>query len=60
MREHNLNYRVINDAKGAFAQKFDIGVYPTTLIYNGKGELKFTEVGYSTTLGLQARIELIK
>jgi thiol-disulfide isomerase/thioredoxin len=60
MKEQGLSYRVINDAKGALAQKFDIGVYPTTLIYNAKGELKFTEVGYSTTFGLQARIELIK
>ena len=60
MNEHDLDYRVINDAKGALAQKFNIGVYPTTLIYNAKGELKFTEVGYSTTLGLQARLELIK
>ncbi len=60
MDERNLDYRVINDAKGALAQKFNIGVYPTTLIYNAKGELKFTEVGYSTTLGLQARLELIK
>ena len=60
MTEHALDYPVINDTKGALAQKFNIGVYPTTLIYNAKGELKFTEVGYSTTLGLQARIELIK
>ena len=60
MDEHELDYPVINDAKGALASKFNIGAYPTTLIYNAKGELKFTEVGYSTTLGLQARIELIK
>lgn len=60
MKEHDLDYPVINDAQGVLAKKFDIGVYPTTLLYNGKGELKFSEVGYSTTLGLQARLELIK
>ncbi|CAA6799906.1 MAG: Membrane protein, suppressor for copper-sensitivity ScsD [uncultured Sulfurovum sp.] len=60
MSEHDFDYRVINDANSALAQKFNIGAYPTTLIYNAKGELKFTEVGYSTTLGLQARLELIK
>lgn len=60
MKENNLDYRVINDEKGVLAQKFNIGAYPTTLLYNAKGELKFTEVGYSTTLGLQARLELIK
>ena len=60
MQEHNLAYRVINDEKGALAKKFNIEAYPTTLLYNPKGELKFSEVGYSTTLGLQARLELIK
>ena len=60
MNEHNLSYPVVNDSTGALAQKFDISAYPTTLIYNAKGELTFSEVGYSTTLGLQARIELIK
>ncbi|CAA6821909.1 MAG: Membrane protein, suppressor for copper-sensitivity ScsD [uncultured Sulfurovum sp.] len=59
MDEHNLDYKVINDTKGALAAKFNIEAYPTTLIYNTKGELKFTEVGYSTTLGLKARLELI-
>ena len=60
MRQKHLDYRVINDEKGTLAKKFNITAYPSTLIYNAKGELKFTEVGYSTTLGLQARIELIK
>jgi len=58
MSENSLDYRVINDASGVLAKKFGIEAYPTTLIYDKKGNLKFTEVGYSTTLGLQARIEL--
>jgi len=60
MKEHDLDYPVINDDKGVLAQKFDIGVYPTTLLYNAKGELEFSEVGYCTTFGLKARLELIK
>ena len=59
MQEHELSYKVIHDQAGELASKFNIEAYPTTLIYNGKGELKFTEVGYSTTLGLKARLELI-
>lgn len=58
MKEHDLSYKVINDQKGALAKRFHIEAYPTTLIYNGKGELKFAEVGYSTTLGLEARLGL--
>ncbi|HHD75520.1 MAG TPA: redoxin domain-containing protein [Campylobacterales bacterium] len=60
IQENNLEYRVINDRKGALAQKFDIDVYPTTLIYNGEGELSFSEVGYITSVGLEARLALIK
>jgi len=59
IKEHELTYKVIHDKNGKLAKKFNIEVYPTTLIYNKKGELKFTEVGYSTTLGLKARLELI-
>ena len=58
MREHNLSYTIINDSDGALAKKFGIEAYPTTLIYDRNGTLKFSEVGYSTTLGLQARIAL--
>ena len=59
MKEHELTYTVVHDQSGELAKKFNIEAYPTTLIYNKKGELKFTEVGYSTTLGLKARLELI-
>jgi len=59
MKQNLLNYRVVNDAQGTLAQKFNIEAYPTTLIYDSKGKLKFTEVGYSTTLGIKARIELL-
>ncbi len=59
MREHNLNYRVVNDNSGELSKEFGIEAYPSTLIYDRNGKLKFSEVGYTTTLGLQARIELI-
>jgi thiol-disulfide isomerase/thioredoxin len=58
MKEHSLSYKVINDNNGVLAKKFGIEAYPTTLIYDKDGKLKFSEVGYSTTLGLQARIAL--
>ena len=58
MKEHELDYRVVNDKSGSLANRFGIEAYPTTLIYDKDGKLKFTEVGYSTTLGLQARLQL--
>jgi len=60
MKEHGLTYNVISDRDGELSQRFNIEAYPTTLIYDAKGVLKFTEVGYTTTLGLKARVELLK
>lgn len=58
MKKHNLSYTVINDSDGSLAKRFGIEAYPTTLIYDRNGKLKFSEVGYSTTLGLHSRIAL--
>jgi len=56
MSEHQANFKVINDSSGEISSKFDIEVFPTTLIYDAKGELSFSEVGYTTTGGLLARM----
>jgi len=58
MKQNNLSYKVIDDYNGTLAREFNISVYPTTFIYNQKGELKFSEVGYTSTLGLKLRMFL--
>ena len=58
MKERKLSYKVVSDIEGSLAKKFNIEAYPTTLIYTKKGRLKFAEVGYSTTVGLKARLHL--
>ncbi len=60
MQEHGLSFKVLNDVDGTWATEFNIEVYPTTFIYDAKGELRFTEVGYTTTAGLFARLEWIE
>ncbi len=60
MQENGLSFKVINDVNGAWSTEFNIDVYPTTFIYDAKGKLRFTEVGYTTTAGLLARLEWIK
>jgi len=60
MRERDLGYRVINDKNGDLAKRFGVEVFPTTFIYDSNGTLKFSEVGYSTTLGLKARVALVR
>ena len=51
-----LDFAVVNDKYSSYAKKFNISAYPTTLIYNKNGELVFSEVGYTSTLGLFLRM----
>ena len=60
MEENGLSFKVFNDEDGAWTTAFKIKAYPTTFIYDAKGELRFTEVGYTTTAGLLARLEWIE
>ena len=58
MQERGLSFKVINDKEGKWAKQFKVEAYPTTFIYDSKGELHFTEVGYTTTAGLLARLKM--
>ena len=57
---NNLTFKVVNDEDGFYSRKFNIEVFPTTLIYDKDGKQKFSEVGYTTTAGLYSRMALIK
>ncbi len=56
MKENDLNYKVFDDQDGFFAQEFNVGVYPTTFIYDKNKELVFSEVGYTSSWGLWLRM----
>jgi thiol-disulfide isomerase/thioredoxin len=60
MKERGYSYSVINDISGELAKQFKVEAYPTTFIYDSNGTLQFVEVGYSTTIGLKARLALIQ
>lgn len=60
IQEKNLSFRVVNDFDGSLAKQFNVEVYPTTLIYNSKKELVFSDVGYTSTLGLYLRMFLVE
>ena len=60
LKENNLTFRVVNDEDSFFSSKFNIKAFPTTLIYDKEQNLKFSEVGYTTTAGLYSRMLLIK
>ncbi|MBN2768860.1 MAG: redoxin domain-containing protein [Campylobacterales bacterium] len=60
LKQKDLHFKVINDNEGKLAKKFGVNVYPTTFIYNAKNELKFSETGYISELGVRARVKLIQ
>ncbi len=56
MDEREYDYKVINDGQGQWAGTFNVEAFPTTFIYDADGELMFSEVGYTSTLGLLLRM----
>jgi len=56
LKEHGYNYKVINDKTGEISSRFKINAFPTTFIYNKDKKLIFSEVGYTSTLGLALRM----
>jgi len=56
MDKHSCNYKVLNDSDAKIAQQFKVAAFPTTFIYNSEGSLEFSEVGYTSTLGLYLRM----
>ncbi len=56
LQENNLNFKVINDKNAFIARDFNIAAYPTTFIYDKDKNLVFSEVGYTSTLGLFVRM----
>jgi len=60
LKERDLTFRVLNDVDGSWTKQFNVEVFPTTFIYDRSGELRFTEVGYTTTAGFLARLKLLE
>ncbi len=56
MLDNQLNYKVINDSSGLLAKKLNIAAYPTTFIYDKQRKIVFSEVGYTSTVGLFLRM----
>lgn len=58
VREQGLGFDVINDEYGDLSRQFGVKVVPTTFIIDASGNIRFVEVGYTSELGLRARLWL--
>lgn len=56
LEKNNLSFKVVNDDFATLSREFNIKAFPTTFIYDKNQNLKFSEVGYSSTFGLKLRL----
>lgn len=58
LAEEQLNFPVLLDERGDVARAWGIRGVPTSFILDGDGLIRSVQVGYSTSLGLRARLWL--
>jgi peroxiredoxin len=58
VQSRRIAHPVIPDPEGSLARRFGVRSFPTTLVIDANGEIRYAEVGYSTELGLRARMWL--
>ncbi len=56
MKQKNAQFDVIHDTDSTLASQFSVEVFPTSFIYDKNSKLLFSEVGYTSTAGLLARM----
>lgn len=56
MKNKGHTFRTINDRQRQWSELFHVNIFPTIFIYDAQGHLRFTEVGYTSTVGLQIRL----
>lgn len=56
LKKNNLTFDYINDEDYTYLRKFNIQVFPTTIIYDKYKNVVFTEVGYTSHIGLIFRM----
>jgi len=58
LRDKEVDFPVISDPGGHIASSWGVTAVPASFVLDGQGNIRFTEVGYSTSRGLRARLWL--
>ncbi|HMI83036.1 MAG TPA: protein disulfide oxidoreductase [Polyangiaceae bacterium] len=58
VRAHGIGPRVVVDDQSLLARRFGVHAFPATFVIDGNGRIRHVEVGYTTELGLRARVWL--
>ena len=59
-RKHAISAKVIADTQVRLARRFGVRAFPTSFVVDGSGVIRHVEVGYTTELGLRARLWLAR
>ena len=60
LKDKQVDFPVIPDPQGSIAQEWGVSGVPATFVLDGDGRIRFVEVGYTTSLGLRARLWLAR
>ncbi len=58
LEENGLSFPVLNDPRGVFANNWGVRAVPASFVIDANGQIRFTEVGYTTGIGLRGRLWL--
>lgn len=58
LKEEGVNYPVINDPEGELARLYGVRGVPASFVLDGNGEVRFVTHGYTSGLGIRARLWL--
>ena len=56
LNENGFTFKIVNDQQSIYSSEFKIAAFPTTFIYDKNRNLVFSEVGYTSTIGLYFRM----
>lgn len=59
-QREGVEFPTIVDPRGALAQQWGVHAFPTTFVIGTDGTIRNVEVGYTTSLGLRARMWLAR
>lgn len=60
MEENKLSFPTVVDEHGILAKQFGVRGVPTSFILSPGGKIAFSEIGYTTEIGLRTRLWLVK
>jgi len=60
VKDHEITYPVLMDVDGYNAKRWNIIGFPTSIVIDENNEITFTEVGFTSEIGVRTRLWLAK